>query len=149
MKIPIILLIFVMCFGTFFYAHSNAILGPPAPLSDPSIPEITVQIQVRNSDGVLVTYIEPTIFYHSNMYLMHKYLDLQENKKNPMIIDGESYVGNEQFELEFNHVDHNGGQRASYSLWQDGIGFMTTRYNGFIGEPGDLQTISWKIIRAI
>ncbi len=140
-----------MCFGTFFYAHSNAILGPSAPLSDPSIPEITVQIQIRNSDGVLVTYIEPTIFYHSNMYLMHKYLDQQENKKNTFIIDGKSYEqsGYEQFELEFNHIDRNGGQRASYSLWQDGIGFMTTRYNGFIGEPGDSQKISWKIIRAI
>ena len=149
MKIPIILLIFVMCFGTFFYAHSNAILGPSAPLSDPSIPEITVQIQIRNSDGVLVTYIEPTIFYHSNMYLMHKYLDLQENKKNPIIIDGESFVGTETFELEFNHVDRSRSQKASYSLWQDGIGFMTVRYNGFIGEPGDLQKISWKIIRAI
>ena len=134
-----------MVSGAVFFTNSDAILGPPAPLSDPSIPEITVQIQVRNSDGVLVTYIEPTIFYHSNMYLMHKYLDLQENKKT-VIIDGKSY---EQIELEFNHVDHNGGQRASYSLWQDGIGFMTVRYNGFIGEPGDLQKISWKIIRAI
>ena len=145
MKIPIILLIFVMVFGTFFYAYSNALLSPSAPLSDPSIPEITVQIQIRNSDGVLVAYIEPTIFYHSNMFLMHKYLDLQQNKKT-VIIDGKSF---EQIELEFNYVDRGSGQRASYSLLQDGISFMTTRYNGFIGEPGDLQTISWKIIRTI
>ena len=145
MKIPIILLIFVMCFGTFFYAYSNAILGPAAPTSDPSLKEITVQIQVRNSDGVLVTYIEPTNFYLSNMYLIHKYLDEKENKST-VIIDGKSY---EQFEFEFNHVDRSRSQKASYSLWQDGFGVLTTRYNGFIGEPGDLQKISWKIIRAI
>ena len=144
MKIPIILLIFVLVFGSIFYANSNAILGPPAPLYHPSLPEITVQMQVRNSDGVLVVYIEPTIFYHSNMFLIHKYLDAQD--KETFVIDGKTF---EKFELEFNHIDRTRSQKASYSLWQDGIGVMTTRYNGFIGEPGDLQTVSWKIIRAI
>jgi len=145
MKIPIILLVFVMFFGTFFYTYSNAILGPAAPTSDPSLPEISVQIQIRNSDGVLVAYIEPSLFYLTNMYLIHKFLDEKENKST-IIIDGKSY---EQFEFEFNHVDRNGGQRASYSLYQDGISVLTTSYNGFIGEPGDIQKISWKIIRSI
>ena len=144
MKILIILLIFVMVLGTVFFTNSNAILGPPAPRSDPSLPEILVQMEVRNSDGVLVAYIEPTVFYLSNVYLLHKYLDAKESIT--VVIDGKSY---EQFEFEFNHVDRTRSQKASYSLWQDGIGVVTTRYDGFIGEPGDLQTISWKITRTI
>ena len=144
MKIPIILLIFVMVFGTVFYANSNAILGPAAPMSDPSLPQILVQIEIRNSDGVLVNYIEPTVFYITNLYLVHKYLD--ERESNIIIIDGKNY---EQFELEFNYVDRTRSQKASISLWQDGHGVLTTRYDGFIGNPGDLQTVTWKITRAI
>jgi len=145
MKIPIIIFIFVIGFGTFFYANSDAILGPPAPLSHPSLPEILVQIQVRNSDGVLVAYIEPTVFYHTNVYLIHKRLNGLE-AKTTFMIDGKSY---EQFELEFYHVDSYRAQRASYSLMQDGIGVLVSRYDGFIGDAGDLQTVSWRITRAI
>ena len=145
MKILIIIFIFVIGFGAFFYANSNAILGPAAPLSDPSLPEVLVQIQVRNSDGVLVAYIEPTVCYHSNVYLIHKRLNGLE-AKTTFMIDGKSY---EQFELEMNHVDRYRGQRASYSLWQDGFGVLNCRYDGFIGEVGDLQTVSWRITRTI
>ncbi len=63
MKIPIILLVLAVFFGSFFITDSNAILGPGAPQEDPSLPEISIQIQIRNSDGVLVAYTEPTIYY--------------------------------------------------------------------------------------
>ncbi len=145
MKIPIIIFIFVMGFGAFFYVNSDAILGPAAPLSHPSLPEILVQIQVRNSDGVLVTYIEPTVCYYSNVYLIHKRLDLAPNKKT-ISIDGRSY---EQIELEMNHVDSYRGQRASYSLWQDGFGVLNCRYDGFLAERGDLEKINWRFTRTI
>ena len=145
MKIPIILLIFAVSLGTFFINDSNALVGPPAPREDPSLPEISVQIQVRNSDGVLVNYIEPSIFYLNNVYLIHQYLDAQENKK-IIIIDGKSY---EQIQFEFKYTERSTGQRASYSLYQDGFGVLTTRFNGFLGEPGDTQILSWKIVRTI
>ena len=79
-----------MFFGTFFIVNSNALIGPSAPMEDPSIPELSLQMIVRNSDGVLVTYIEPTNFYLSNMYLIHKFLDEKENKS-IITIDGKSY----------------------------------------------------------
>ena len=113
MKIPIILLIFVMVFGTVFYANSSAILGPAAPMSHESLPQILVQIEVRNSDGVLISYIEPTVFYLTNLYLIHKYLDERESEI--VVIDGKSY---EQFELEFTFIDRTRSQKASISLWQ-------------------------------
>lgn len=145
MKIPIILLIFVFSFGTFFYANSNAILGPSAPMSHPSLPQVLLQIEVRNSDGVLVSYIEPTVFYLTNTYLIHKHLDGIENKK-IITLDGQNY---EQFVIESNFVDRYRGQRASISLWQDGHGVLTSRYDGFLGENGDTQTVTWKITRTI
>ena len=145
MKIPIILLIFVMFFGTFFIVNSNALIGPPAPMEDPSIPELTLQMIVRNSDGVLVTYIEPTNFYLSNIYLTHQNLDKKENK-NIIVKDGISY---EQFNFGHTYYDSSDGQRASYSIWEEGFSVVTSRFNGFLSEPGDTQTTMWSITRTI
>ena len=145
MKIPIILLVLAVFFGSFFITDSNAILGPGAPQEDPSLPEISVQIQVRNSDGVLVAYTEPSIYYLNNIFMIHQYLDKQPNKK-IITIDGKNY---EQIELEFTFTERGNGQRASISLFEDGIAVLTTRFNGFLAEPGDIQIFSLKIIRTI
>ena len=145
MKILIIVMIFVMCFGTFFLANSNALIGPAAPREDPSILDMSVQIQVRNSQGMLVAYIEPSNFYLNNIYLIHLYLDEQENKKT-IIIDGKSYE-----QIVFGSVwgDSTGGQRSSYSIWQSGFPVLNAKFNGYIGQPGDTGTITWKITRTI
>ena len=145
MKIPIILLIFVMFFGTFFIDDSNALIGPSAPREDPSIPEVRLQIQIRNSEGVLVNYIEPSIFYFTNMYLLHQHLNEKEDKT-IIIIDGKSY---EQIKFEYNFFESSGGQRASYSLWEDGFSVLTSRFNGYLSEPGDTMKATWTITRTI
>jgi len=77
--------------------------------------------------------------------MIHQYLDKQPNKK-IITIDGKNY---EQIELEFTFTERGNGQRASISLYENEIAVLTTRFNGFLAEPGDLQIISWKIIRAI
>ena len=145
MKIPIILLVLAVFLGSFFITDSNAIMGPGAPQEDPSLPEISVQVEIRNSDGVLVAYTEPSIYFLSNLYMIHQFLDKQENKKT-ITIDGKNY---EQIELEYLFLERGSGQRASISLWENDRAVLTTRYNGYLGEPGDTQRISWKIIRTI
>ena len=145
MRITIILLIFVVAFGSFFYVNSDAILGPAAPLSHPSLPEVLIQIQVRNSDGFLVAFIEPTTCYHSNVYLIHKKLD-NIRPTTTYVKDGKTY---EELELELHFTDTYRGQRASYSLWQDGFGVLNCKFDGIIGEAGDTQTFTWKFTRIL
>ena len=134
-----------MVFGTFFIVNSNALLGPAAPREDPSIKEISVQIQVHNSDGVLFAYMEPTNFFLRNVYLIHKFLDAQENKT-IINIDGQRY---EEIEFELKNKIFSGGQRASYVVGWEGIGILNTEFNVFLAEPDDTITTSWKIIRPI
>ncbi len=146
MKILIIFLIFGFSLGTFFIADSAALIGPAAPQEDPSLPLISVQLVLRNSDGMLVEYREPTIFYLRNVNMIHGFLDVQENKT---IIekDGKSY---EQIEFEFQHYESTSGkQRASYSLWWEDFAVLNIKFDGYISEAGDILTVSWKIIRTI
>jgi len=146
MKILLIFLIFIISLGTFFLVDSNALIGPAAPKEDPSLPEISVQVQVRNSDGVLVAYIEPSVFGIRNLDLTHKYLDAQANKK-IIVIDGKKY---EQINFELKDYFRTGGmQITTYQLWQDGIVMLYSRHDGYVADAGDTYTASWQIIRTL
>jgi len=146
MKILLIFLIFSISLGTFFLVDSNALIGPAAPREDPSIPEISVQILVRNSDGMLVAYIEPSVFFFTNVYLTHKFLDAQEDKM-IIVIDDKSY---EQIKFEFNvYFTTDDGQITTYQVFQDGIVVFFARHDGYISEAGDTYTASWQIIRTL
>ncbi len=146
MKTLIVLLIFVLFIGAFFLIDSEALIGPSSPRSDPSIPEISVQFVVRNSDGMLVDYREPTMIYLNNVYLLHQFLDAQE-KKTIINKDGNSY---EQIEFDYQHISRNSGlQMASYSLSWEGFSVLTIKFDGYISEIGDTFEISWKILRTV
>ncbi len=116
MKILIIFLIFVTSLGFFFLADSNALVGPAAPREDPSLLEISLQLTLRNSDGMLVAYLEPTNFWLRNVNMIHQFLDEQENKT-IIFIDGKKY---EQIEFEFEHSSTvRGNQISTYILGTD------------------------------
>ena len=146
MKILLIILIFVMSLGIFFLADSNALVGPAAPREVPSLPHISLQLTVRNSDGMLVTYNEPQVFWLRNVNFIHQFLDEQE-KKTIIFIDGKKH---EQIEFERRHYySTGGGQISMYILGWGGQGILNAEMNGYISDVGDTLTASWKIIRPV
>jgi len=146
MKILLIVLIFVMSLGIFFLADSSALVGPAAPREHPSLPYISLQITVHNSDGMLVTYNEPRIFWLRNIDFVHELLD-EEEKKTIIFIDGKKH---EQIEFERKHYSSTGGGQISmYILGWGGQGILNAEMNGYISDVGDTLTASWKIIRPV
>ena len=107
---------------------------------DPSIVEVSIQIQIRDFEGRLVAYYEPTQTW-VNPKLVHEYLDTKENKsiilkdgKNLEVIKWEvskSYKGNEL-----------------KTAWGTTIG-ISSFSNGFLTEPGDTTTVTWKVVRPL
>jgi len=142
MKILIFLLIFVVgitLVGTS-YGQREA-----APHEDPSLPEVSLQMQLRNSDGQLVTYIEPTTKYILNLRMVHEFLDTKENKK---IIEKDGELFEEiKYEQTFRFDDTS--QYATLGMWyKDGF-VLVFRMDGFLSEPGDTLDAYWKIVRTI
>ncbi len=107
---------------------------------DPGLVEITIQIQLRDSEGRLVAYYEPTQTW-VNPKVLPEYLDTSENKsiilkdgKNLEVIKWErstSYSGNEL-----------------KTAWGTTLG-LSSFSNGFLTEPGDTTTESWKVVRSL
>ncbi len=141
MRIHIFLLVFVVGFALVGNSYGQTDV---APQEDPSLPEVSLQLQLRNSDGQLVTYIEPTTMYISNIKWVHEFLDTKENK----IIekDGEMFEVI-QYKQTFRFYDT--AQYATYGMSYKGDFPLLFRHDGYLTSPGDTLDVSWKITRTI
>ncbi len=136
MKFLIISLIILFSLSIGFVGVTQGILWT----DEPSLVEISLQIQLRDSEGLLVAYYEPTQTW-VNPEIVHEYLDTKENKsiilkdgKNLEVIKWEAsktYRGNEL-----------------HTAWGTTMG-LSSFSNGFLAEPGDTSTESWKVVRPL
>jgi len=114
------------------------------PWDDPSLLEVSLQVQLRDSEGRLLAYYEPTRSW-VDPKIIHEYLDTKENTK---IIekDGKKY---EVFKLE-QTLTYSGNQLATgFVIFQDGRVYNTAFSDAFLPEPGDVAFQSWKIVRLL
>jgi len=142
MRVLIFLLIFVV--GITLVGESDA-QREAAPQEDPSLVEVSLQLQLRNSEGQLVTYIEPTTMYILNLRMVHEFLDTKENKK---IIEKNGEI----FEvIEYEQTFRFSGTRqmATLGMWYNDSFPLLFRHDGFVTSPGDTLDAFWKIIRTV
>jgi len=144
MRIQIFLLVFVFIFGFILIDNSYG-QGYTAPREDPSLLQVSLQLQLRNSEGQLVTYLEPTGMYIRNIAMVHGFLDTIEDKK---IIEknGEKF---ELIQFDSKAFFSTTKQIATYGMFYKGTHVLLFRHDGYITSPGDTLDISWKIIRTI
>lgn len=143
MRIQIFLLVFVFIFGFTLIDNSYG-QRDAAPREDPSLLQVSLQLQLRNSEGQLVTYLEPTVMYIIDIAMVHEFLDTKDKK----IIE----KNGEKFELiqyDSKSFFSTTKQIASYGMVYKETYVLIFRHDGYIASPGDTLDISWKIIRTI
>jgi len=111
----------------------------------PSLVEISLQIQLRDSDGLLVAYYEPTRIWILDIALVHEYLDTIENKsiiskdgKNFEVITWEQSESYRGVELE-----------TAFGFFKDGDIVVIAYSDGYLTEPGDTTSKFWKVVRPV
>ena len=115
--------------------------------SHPSLIEVSLQIQVRDSEGRLIAYFEPNLMYIQNIEKLHARLDQVENKENILINGVEHELINlHQFGY---HTKNHRDQIASFNLFYQDESVLAYRHDGILREPGDIWITDWKIIRTI
>jgi len=144
MKFQLCLWLFVFILGFTLFGNSFA-QKATASSEEPSLPLVSLQLQLRNSEGQLITYIEPTTMYIVNLSMVHEFLDTIENKT---IIekDGQMF---ELIQYESLVIFSSTQQIATYAMVYKEKHSLVFRHDGFIALPGDTLDVSWKIIRTI
>jgi len=135
LKILVISLIILFSLSVGFVDVTQGIFWK----DDPSLVEVTIQIQLRDSEGRLVAYYEPTQIW-VNSKLVHDFLDTKENKS-IILKDGKN--------LEVIKWERSTSYRGNELKTGFGGGSLSTFSNGFLPEPGDTSTESWKVVRLL
>jgi len=113
------------------------------------IPEIILlQLELRDSDGNLITYIEAEQIIGINPLGLNEFLDNQKYKKF-LIKDGKAYEAIQwQGPTEIFSRKH---AFSGFDLWiPDQNGFkhvLTMRHNSYQTQLGDILTVYWTVVR--
>jgi hypothetical protein len=129
----------ILALGGSLFASSYAFT--PAPSSDPTLPQITLVEIVRDPNGKLVNYLEPSVIFIRDINSIH---DLINNSNYTTITrDGHTLKV-----YTSNHVDgyDHKGQYTEYNLYYNNDSILILNNNGYIAEPGDSLEIYWKIL---
>ncbi len=146
-KILIILLICVVFFGLIGISYFEF----DSKQKNEQMPLVLLQLQHRNSDGQLVSYVEGTKIISIKPKLLNEFLDKLPNKKT-IIKDGE------KFELfQWIGPDEKYGKVHSWSAMELRVlpvngnyrTVLMVLYNAFQTEPGDTATIHWTVLRPV
>ena len=140
MKIQLFLLVIVAAFSLVGYSYAAVY-----PQEDPSLYDVSLQLQLRNSEGQLITYIEPTTMFIANIKLVHEYLDTKENKK--FIEKDGITLESIQYEQIFRFYETK--QIATLGMVYKNTFILSFRHDGYLTSPGDTLDASWKIVRTI
>ncbi len=144
-KIQALLIIsFVFLSGIIFVSDSY---GIGLTREHQTLHEVFLQLIIRNSDGQLVTYVEPTNMWIVNISDTHLFLDqLEDSEKTTMVKKGENV---EMIKFVETNTFSESGQYSSYGLVFDDYRPLLFRHDGYLTHPGDTLMASWKIVRTI
>ena len=116
--------------------------------ADDDLPEVLLQLQLRNSEGQLVTYIEANKIVAINESLLNEFLDEQPYKK--FIVKDDKAFEVVQWQGTTETFDRN-YVYSLFILWVPVDGeyesAIEVLHNSYQSEPGDTLTVYWTIIR--
>ena len=139
----VIIFSFIIFLNLFFV---NEVFALSHNTEDPSLPLVSLQLQLRNSEGYLVAYIEPTVMYITNLKGIHDFLDTKDSSS--IVYNGKLHELIEYKQKSY-FTEKYHGQMASFNMYNKGESVLAYRHDGYIAQPGDTVDISWKIIRTI
>jgi len=146
MKIVLFSLLCLILIGMTSYSYAKWM----QPDEVTELPEVMVQLVVRDSNGYLLAYMESDQIIGLDPLELNRFLDNQtETHKEFLIKDGKKYES-QQWEITNNVFD----QRLAYSITRlldayenEFIPLLTVRHDSYQTQPGDIVRMFWTVIR--
>lgn len=145
-------IVFVAAFGLLFFPAGKDFLSIQSePQKTLNTPQVLLQLQLRNSDGQIVSYVEGTKIVFIKPDKLNEFLDKLPNKKTIIKND-------KKFEL-IQWI----GPTEKYNKFHSWSGYelrvlpingkyqtvLTILHNAYQTGPGDTATVRWTVLRPI
>ena len=143
MKIILIALLCLFLIGITSYSYAQYTLVD----SHTKVPEVMLQLELRDSNGNFVTYVEAKQIILIYPLELNEFLDNQNNKKF-LIKDGKAY---EKIQWQGKTEKLKKHAYSQFDLWayeqNEFKRVLTVRHNSYQAQSGDTLTVYWTIIR--
>ena len=144
MKIIVIFLFLLFLIGISSYSYAQFVVVD----SHSKLPEVMLQLVVRDSDGNLIAYVEGEQILAINHLKLNEFLDNQ-NRKEFLIKDNKAYEMIQwQGQTEKFYKKH---AFSGFVLWayvqNEFENVLMVRHNTYQTQPGDTLTVYWTIFR--
>jgi len=148
MKIIIFSLLCLILIGMTMYSYAQFTVVD----KNTRLPEVLLQIEVRDSNGSLVAYIETERIGKISTSELNMYLNVQNQTSKEFLIKDDKKYEIQQFESAIETRD----ERLAYSSGQlviviqnELLTLLIMSYDSYQSEPGDTVRHFWTIIRPI
>ncbi len=116
------------------------------------LPEVLLQIEVRDSNGSLVAYIETERIGKISTLELNMYLNIQNQTRKEFLIKDDKKYEMQQFESTIETRD----EKLAYSsskllavIQNEEVTLLDMSYDSYQTEPGDTVRNFWTIIRPL
>ena len=121
-----------------------------SPFKGITLPEAMVQLQLRNSNGNLVAYIESEQIIGIHFWGLNNFLDKQNQTSKEFFIKDDKKYEIQQWEKTVEFVS----QKTDYSIYRfldiyqnELVNLLSMRHDSFQTQPGDTLRVFWTVIR--
>jgi len=121
-----------------------------SPFKGITLPEAMVQLQLRNSNGNLVAYIESEQIIGIHFWGLNNFLDKQNQTSKEFFIKDDKKYEIQQWEKTVEFVS----KKTDYSIYRfldiyqnELVNLLSMRHDSFQTQPGDTLRVFWTVIR--
>ncbi len=151
MKIVLFSLLCLIMIGMISYSYAQ-FTSVDTKNTELLLPEVLLQLELRDSNGSLLTYIETQHIIGISPLELNRYLDKQTETDKEFFIKDDKKYESQQWEIKEDKFN----QKLAYSttrlidIYQnDLVPLMIVLHDSFQTEPGDVLRIFWTVIRPV
>jgi len=146
MKIVLFSLLCLILIGMTSYSYAQFIVVD----KNTKLPEVMVQLELRDSNGSLITYIETEQIIGISPLELNRFLDIQNHTHKEFFIKDDKKYESQQFESVSETYDKKSAiSRTTLvdKIQGEVVTLLQIRFDSYQTQPGDTLRSFWTIIR--
>ena len=148
MKIVLFSLLCLILIGMTSYSYAQWIVVN----STTVLPEVLLQLELRDSNGFLITYLESDQVIAISPLELNNFLDNQNNTRKEFFIKDDKKFETQQWEQRPDRFDRKNAYsetRLIAVVENEFTNLLDVRYDSFQSQPGDVLRIFWTVTRPV